>query len=432
MPATSDANAAPTMRRNLAIVAFYDVVIRIGWIFKTESVIIPAFLDRVAGAGWLRGCLPVVNRFGQSVPPALFAGRLERMPRKRNALALWTFAMALAFLSLAAAWWLFGSPPPPWMAALFLINYAVFSIVYGLNQLAYGTVFGKLIGVAQRGRLMAVTVPTGSVMSIAFAVWLLGDWLERPDGGFVQIFGFTGVCFLIGAVAVLLLREHPTATHERLVRPTARPWTAAWRVLRGDANFRRFAWVTALVSTSSILFPHYQALARERFGLSVGKQMVHVMIWVVVQNAAMGLFGLLCGWLVHRWGERLAVRVTVFSSVAAPLTACGLMYFPPDLARDWFWIVFVPMGMNPLLLKALTGYTLEIAPVHDHPRYLSTTSLCQAGPFVCSPLVGWFVDAVGFEAVFAGGAALIFLAGLLTLRLVEPRHRVQPAAGSSG
>ena len=68
------------------------------------------------------------------------------------------------------------------------------------------------------------------------------------------------------------------------------------------------------------------------------------------------------------------------------------------------------------------GYSREIAPEHDHPRYLSTLSLCLAVPFCFSPLVGAMVDWVGYEQVFLGGAVLIGLAGLLTFRLIEPRH----------
>ncbi|HID75426.1 MAG TPA: hypothetical protein EYP56_05445, partial [Planctomycetaceae bacterium] len=55
--------------RNLLLLATHQIVFRIGWVFKTESVIMPAFVDLVAGPGWVRGCLPVLNRLGQSVPP---------------------------------------------------------------------------------------------------------------------------------------------------------------------------------------------------------------------------------------------------------------------------------------------------------------------------------------------------------------------------
>ena len=87
--------------RNIAALALNAVLIRIGWIFKTESVIIPAFVDSVAGAGWLRGLLPILNRLGQSVPPFLLSRRLKITPLKKRAMLLATVGMALPFLALA-------------------------------------------------------------------------------------------------------------------------------------------------------------------------------------------------------------------------------------------------------------------------------------------------------------------------------------------
>ncbi len=74
--------------RNLVLLALHQIVFRIAWMFKTESVIIPAFLDFVSGpgAGGLRGCLPVLNRLGQSVLPVWFAGPLARSRRQGPAL----------------------------------------------------------------------------------------------------------------------------------------------------------------------------------------------------------------------------------------------------------------------------------------------------------------------------------------------------------
>jgi MFS family permease len=200
----------------------------------------------------------------------------------------------------------------------------------------------------------------------------------------------------------------------------ARPIAGAWQVLRCDHRFRRLAWVVLLSSTSTILFPHYQALARVRLGL-VNE---NLMIWVVVQNAAMGVFGMACGWVAHRFGERLSLIGAILSSTLAPLAAVFFAQVEPAWGRNWFWLVFVPMGMNPILLKTLIGYTLEISPAAEHPRYLSTLSLCMAAPFLLSPVVGWLVDATSFESVFLAGAGLIFVAGLLAFRLVEPRHSI--------
>jgi hypothetical protein len=414
-----DANVASHEARNVVVAGLYDIVIRIGWIFKTESVIMPAFLDQVAGAGWLRGLLPVVNRFGMSIPPTFYAPRLRRMPVKKGSLALWTLMMALVFLTLAGVWYHYGAAPPSWMATVFLMFYATFSSAHGINQLSYSTVQGKLLTASSRGRLMSWSLPVGATLAVVFAWWLMGRWLSEPDGGFVWIFGFTGVCFVLGSALSLLLREPPDrAPSKQALVPQS--WFSAVTVLRHDANFRRFAYVAMLSSTTVILFPHYQALARQRLGLSHE----NLMIWVVVQNLAVGAFGLVIGRVVHRRGERLAVRLAIFGTALAPATAVWIASLDPAVARQWFWLVFIPIGMTPISQKTMQGYTLEASPQHEHPRYLSTLSLAQAVPFLLSPLVGWLVDRFGFEPVFLFGSALLIGGGLMTLRIAEPREQV--------
>ena len=67
----------PHEQRNFLLMVIYQVVMRTGWIFKTESVIMPAVLDVLSGnSDVLRGWLPFLNRFGQSVPPLLMARRV--------------------------------------------------------------------------------------------------------------------------------------------------------------------------------------------------------------------------------------------------------------------------------------------------------------------------------------------------------------------
>src|SRR4051812_33447446 len=74
--------------RNLLVLSAFQVLLRIGWIFKTETVIMPDFVDAIAGAGWVRGLLPVLNRVGQSLPPLCFAESIQRSRSKTRAL-LW-------------------------------------------------------------------------------------------------------------------------------------------------------------------------------------------------------------------------------------------------------------------------------------------------------------------------------------------------------
>ena len=125
-----------------------------------------------------------LSRFGQSVVPLFLADRLRRAPLKRRVLQATSTLMGVCFLSLAGLWYWLGEPvhggSPSWMPIAFLTIYVIFFFVSGMNQLALGTIQGKLIRANRRGRLLAVSGVTGSVISITLAWFLLQRWLEHP------------------------------------------------------------------------------------------------------------------------------------------------------------------------------------------------------------------------------------------------------------
>ena len=91
-------------RGNFISTTVYQVLLRMAWIFKTESVIMPAALDSIGGSGWVRGCLPMLNRLGQSIPP-LLAWPLVKTARKQQSwLASTTALMGVMFCCLACLW----------------------------------------------------------------------------------------------------------------------------------------------------------------------------------------------------------------------------------------------------------------------------------------------------------------------------------------
>ncbi|HIE97333.1 MAG TPA: hypothetical protein EYQ63_10035, partial [Fuerstia sp.] len=60
-----DSEAAANDRaegRNVLTLVLHQILFRTAWIFKTESVILPAFLDSITDVGWVRGMLPPLNR----------------------------------------------------------------------------------------------------------------------------------------------------------------------------------------------------------------------------------------------------------------------------------------------------------------------------------------------------------------------------------
>ena len=435
----------PSQGRNLLLLAIHQTVLRVGWIFKTESVIMPAFLDYVAGpgAGMLRGCMPVLNRLGQSVPPVFCAEHLKRMRYKKRALGTFTALMSLPFAALAVICFAAEVHDLPWMPAIFLALYFVFFIFNGLYHLSFSTIQGKLIRPTQRGRLMLLSTFWGALPAMLFAWWLLRRWLNPAGGGlhFQYVFTFIAICFFLSGLVALFLFEPPDEPTQQkrqkkgselffftkgIKAPTRSagkivltPFSDTLRTIRRDANLRYLLLVSMLFCSGLIIFPHYQALANQRLGLTGP----HWIVWVIAQNAAVGVYSLFFGPLADRRGNRLTMRTLILASAVAPAFAVSLPHLDGGLGAKLFWIVFVLLGITPLVLRTILNYALEICEPQEHPRYLSTVSLGMAVPFLLSPLVGWMVDVLGFELVFSGTVCLVVLGGLLTFRLDEPRHR---------
>ena len=422
--------------RNTLVLEAYQVILRVGWIFKTETIIMPAVLDAVVDSGAVRGLLPVLNRGGQSLPPLVFAGVLARRPIKKWTLVRTSLAMAGCFAVLAAAWGPLEARRPDLLALLFLVLYAAFSAANGLNQLVVAALQGKLVPPGHRGRAMVVSVTVGSVLAILAALALLGPWLGSP-GGFVKIFGVTALFFGIGSLVPVLLDEppdEPPPDHRPAVpagrglldrvADECRHAVVIWRqTLRGDAALVRLALVAACFSAVLMLFPHYQAFARDRLHSPIGS----LLTWVVVQNAATGAVSLVAGPLSDRRGTRIVLVWLVALSAITPLVVTALSLLPQATAVNWFWVVYAPLGLNPISLKFFTNYALELAPrPADHPRYVSIVGAALAAPFLLSPLVGVAVDRIGFQPMFVLGAGVIAAGAALGLGLPEPRHRGGP------
>ncbi len=422
-PSHWPADVATHEPRNLALLAAHQIVFRVGWIFKTESVIIPAFLDSIAGpsSGMLRGLLPVMSRFGQSVPPAFVAGWLRSRQLKKRALAGFTMAMSLPFAALAATCFAVGVCRWRGVVWWFLALYGLFFVFNGLYHLAFGTVQGKLVRPWRRGRLLLISTFYGALPAMLMAWWLLPGWLDKPEVGFGWIFAVAASCFMLSGLIAFLLFEPCDETDPNSYHTERANVAEMVSVFRQDRNLRRLTVVAMLFGCGLIVVPHYQALALGPMHLP----MATLMLFAITQNASVGVFSLVLGPLADHWGNRAALGLVVLGSAMPPAMAALFAQLPAGMAEGLYWMIYIPLGVTPLALRILVNYTLEICLPHQHPRYLATVNLCLAIPFAFAPLAGLLIDvqAAGFRLVFIATAVLVALGALMTLTLEEPRSR---------
>jgi predicted MFS family arabinose efflux permease len=418
-PPSAEDDGPPHERRNFWILVIYQVVLRAGWIFKTESVVMPHAADALDESGLTRGWLPLLNRLGQSVPPLLAAGFVRHLPRKQIAFMGTTALMTLCFLGLTSLWLIPGLSDAQLAPLAYLLLYGLFFAAIGVNQLVYNTIQGKLIRPNRRGRLLMLADFAGASLAVLCAVVLLMRWLHEDHADYAAIFGFTTSLFAAASAMSWLLVEPPDPPGQTLAHQ--RPLLGgAWQALRENPNFRRLTLVAALFSTTLVLFPHYQALARQRLGLGTP----WLVWWVVAQNAGTAFFSLITGPLADAHGNRRALSLVTLLIAGGPLAALAALQWP-GLGRIAFPLVFSLVGLTPVAQKTFNNYTLEIVPREHHPRYLSTLSLSMALPIAFSPLASVMIRLVGFEAVFLIVVGLLLAGWLLSFGLEEPRHRGQ-------
>ena len=414
---TAHLDDKPHHLQNFLILAAHHIFLRCGWIFKTESIIMPAVIEALGGSAWLRGCLPLLNRFGQSIPPMLMSRRIKVMPQKKWAMLVCVSSMSVCFLSLSVIWFMTGEQKRWWMAPAFLAIYGVFFVSTGIYNMTFTTVQGKLIRINRRGRLLLVSNIVGAVFAITAAGLLLPLWLQPDEEQFRWVFGFAGVMFALSALVSIFLLE-PRDAYSQAPRLPTQLLKDAVSVLGKDHGFRRLAIIGFLFGSCLTLFPHYQSIGR---ALSPDEGFRVLISWVMVQNAGTACASLVAGPLADRFGNRLALRVLLLLMCVAPFMALTLRELGPAW-RLYYNIVFILVGLTPTVFRILNNYTLELATASEHPRYLSTLSLCIAAPAVSSPLVGLLIDQFGFVPVFVAIGSVLFAAWILTITLHEPRH----------
>ena len=412
-------------KRNFIVFALNYVFMRIGWIFKTESVVIPGFIDTHTASDIIRGFLPLISRIGQSVPQFLIAHKLAKMPRKQIVLILSAFATMIPWLILALILGL-----TSWsgnvIVAIFLGLYALHWLANGCSILASGTLQGKLIRADRRGRLLAYSNIVGCTLAIVAAWRVMSRWLQDGTANYAWMFGMTGIFFGLAACVSLYLWEPPDP-HPQQPAPFLKFLGSGLMLLWYDRNFRRLAGVVLLFYMGWPLFPHYTVFGKRTLGLVPR----HFVTLVIAQNTVSGLGAWVMGNIADRRGNRLVLRILIFISCCVPWLAVGISRM--QAGAQFYWLVYALLGFTPVSNRILGNYILEISPREKHPQYLGVMSLFQAVPLFASPLLGLLINRFSFEALFIACSVLVFSSVLLTFRLAEPRFtkKTQTADGES-
>ncbi len=232
---------------------------------------------------------------------------------------------------------------------------------------------------------------------------------------------------MIGSVLTIFLKEDPDKKPEKARLQSTANFSflqPAWNTFLNDTEFRKLAILAGCFGCSMILFPHYQALYRESVTADQIFSLRDLILWVMIQNTGTVIFGMASGPIADRFGNRFVLRFTMLVLTACPVFAIWLAS-SSSMASSYFFLVFLIVGITPVIFRVLNNFSLELASQNDHPNYYSALSICIAIPvIVLSQIAGWLLPILGYKAIFFSISMILLVGWLLTFNIREPRTQL--------
>lgn len=424
--------AIPHQRCNFAVMVAHLVLERMGWIFKLESVVIPAFVRTLTASNSVLAALPVLNRLGRRVPMLLGGRMAYGRPRLRRLLVMWTGLFAVLWGAVAAALWLLPARfNGPAFLVPFLGLYVIGFVFLGFAEVTRGALVGRVIPLRRRGLYVGLSAMLGGLTAIATGLviqYLLLDGPVLESVQFAPLYGCAFAFFLLAALVVLFARERPQASHHAVPAPS-HFWRRTREVLRKDRNFRRLVVAVLLWQVQGYVFPFYMAMGLDTGVITRGT----LWILILVQNVSLAVSTMVMGVVADREGNRRVLLIAYAVTAAIPLVAVGAAHLPQAAAaHGWsipanlptfiYLFVFALIGFGPSLQRFEVNYVLEISAPADHAVYLSVFETLQLTTLIYAPTIAVVVQALSIGHAMLGASAVLVVGFVVATRLVEPRH----------
>ena len=412
---------ARQVHRNWLLEILSNLLLRLGWILKNETVVVAGFIHHLTKSPLALSIQPIIGRIGPNLPQLFIAGRVGALRRKKPFLIASMLAYALCWGALAVI--IFTVPGLSSGALLIIVFgvYLLFRLIQGCTALSRKTLEGKLIPPERRGRIIALGAPVFGAASLLAAPLLSrvigGEWLSFPLN-YALLFAVGSGFFLLAVGTTSLLREPAHPGEQRGLR-AGEVVRAAARLLVTDRNYLRLVVATNLVSFTFFLNPHYRAFGAEVLGVEEWLFGYCLPAQYVAQAA--GFF--LIGHWADRRGNRWALCLTASLAPLVPLTAITLWW--ADLPRVYF-LLYGLVGLMPMVMRLTPNYILEIAPPEKHALYLAANNTIRMVGALLSLVVGWAIARLTHVPVFLLMAGVTGFGAWLLRGLSEPRERRRP------
>lgn len=425
-----------TVQRNYRLTVLNGVFIMVAFTFVSPSIILTAFVYKLTGSNVWVGLVNAILGAGWLWPQVFMSNIVEHRERKKPFYWAPAIFRICGWASITAATFVLGGGDPHRLFVVFVVLFTLYSSAGGISMLPWFDIVGKIIPLEQRARLFGNRRLWGGMLGI-LAGFLVKYILSDRSGlifphNYGVLFGLATV-FVIASVVAFLLVDEPIEPVSNQRRPFRQHMASGPRLLRHDADYRKYLVAQSLGALAMMGVPFYVPYAISRLGAAeqmTGLFLSVTMVSSVLSNLVWRRIGGRSSRVILEWGVALITVAPLLAALVPHLPgiqgalrssstaeAAGLVL---DVRTLGLFLVFAfnGAGLAGINLGSMT-YLLEIAPSRIRPTYIGFMNTFSFPLTFMPVLAGFLIQHVSYTPLFIA-AALFGLMGVLVIkRLTE-------------
>jgi MFS family permease len=251
---------------------------------------------------------------------------------------------------------------------------------------------GSVIPTKRHGFFFGIQAASGNVM-VGLGGIVSGYILEKGETNqqFALIFLLAGVAMIVSWLFLSRTREFPVPHLQKNVNDD-KYWVSLLSIMKEDHRFRRFIVIRNLIQYGFVGFGFYTVFIVKKFG--TGGSVIGVMTGVFA--GAQIVANVILGWLIDKWGHRVALTIGVVAGFGSALVAWSAPEF------QWFYLAFILAGIaNVSAWTVVISMTLDFGQAFERAGYVGLSNTLTAPSSILAPILGGLLaDAFGYSYIF--------------------------------